>query len=229
MVRNHLKSLAAPKTWPIQRKEEVYISKPYPIGHKIEFTLPVSIVFKHMLKYCKTSKEVRLVLQEKQILVDGKKIKDEHEGIGLFSVLTIADTNEHFRMTLNKNGKLELKKIDKKESELVPSKIQNKKVLGKDKVQINLGNGRNILVKKNEYKTGDTLMLTVPKQDVKEHIKLDKGTVVVLIGGKHIGHQGTVEQIEGDKIKFEDTDKKIHMTEKRYAIPIGIKKATITV
>lgn len=229
MVRNHLKSIAAPKTWPIKRKEEVYISKPYASGQKNEFVLPVSIIFKDVLKYCKTSKEVRMVLKEKGIMIDGKKVNDEHEALGLFSTLTITETSEHFRMTINKKGKLELKKIDKKEADLKPCKIQNKRVLGKDKIQINMSDGRNILVKKDEYKTGDALIISVPKQAVKEHVKLEKGTVIVLTGGKHIGSTGHVEHIEGDKIKFQDGDKKVHETEKRYAFPIGTKKAALTV
>ncbi len=229
MVKNHLKSLSAPKTWKIKRKEEVYITRPYPSGQKMDFVLPLNVIFKDFLKYCKTSKEVRMILNEKEITIDGIRIKEPHVALGLFSVMSINDINEHYRLTINKNGKLELKKIDKKETSIKPCKIQNKTVIGKDRLQINLSDGRNILLKKNEYKTGDTLIISVPKQEVKEHITLEKGTIIILTGGKHVGRCGTIEKIEDKNIFFIDDESKTHQTEKRYAFAIGIKKPSVTV
>ena len=213
MVKNHLKSLSAPRTWKIKRKKEIYVTRPTPSGQKMDFVLPINIIFKDFLKHCKTSKEVRLILAEKTVTNDGVRIKEPHTALGLFSVLTITEANEHYRLTINKNGKLELKKIDKKEAEIIPCKIQNKKVLGKDKVQINMSNGRNMLLKKNDYKTGDSIIITVPKQEVKEHITLDKGASIILTGGKHVGATGVIENIEGEKIVFTDDNKETHETE----------------
>lgn len=229
MTKNHLKSIYAPRTWKIKRKKEIYITRPYSSGQKMDFVLPLNIIFKDFLKYCRTSKEVRMILNEKQIMIDGVRIKEPHTALGLFSVLTITELGENFRLTINKNGKLELKKIDKKEAENIPCKIQNKRLLGKDKVQINMTNGRNILLKKNDYKTGDSIIISVPKQEIKEHISLDKGTLIMLTGGKHIGVSGVIELIEGEKIVFIDDKKETYQTEKRYAFAIGVKKPSVTV
>ena len=229
MVKNHLKSLSAPKTWAIKRKKQVYIVRPQGIGQSLSFTMPLGIVFKEMLKYCKTNSEVRKILQEKEIYVDEKRVKRTDESIGLFSTLAIKTTNEYFRLTINQNGKLELKKIDKEESTIRPSVIKNKKVLGKGSIQINLNDGRNLLVKKNDYKTGDSLILSLPAQEVKEHIALGKGAIIILTGGKHIGTTGTVEEIDKNKIKFVSKDKKTYETEKRYAVAIGSKKPSVMV
>lgn len=229
MVKNHLKSLSAPKTWAIKRKEQVYILRPRGSGQKQNFCMPIGIVFKEMLKYCKTSKEVKIILAEKNILVDGKKVKKIDDSIGLFSTLSITATNEYFRLTINKNGKLELKKIDKADSILKPSVIKNKKIIGKGKIQLNMTDGRNMLIKKDDYQTGDTLIITLPEQEVKQHLKLGKGITIILTGGKHIGSKGTIEEITDNKIKFISEDEKTYETEKRYAVAIGEKKAIITV
>lgn len=229
MVQNHLRSLSAPKTWTIKRKKQYYVTRPQGIGQKMDFTMPLGIVFKDMLKYCKTAREVRKILQEKEICVDEKRVKRTDHSIGLFSTLAIKTTNEYFRLTINKNGKLELKKIDKAESTIIPSVVKTKKVLGKNKIQINFSDGRNLLLKKDDYATGDSIILSLPKQDVKEHIKLEKNAVIFLTGGKHIGTTGIVEEVENNNIKFVGNDKKTYETEKRYAVAIGIKKAIITV
>lgn len=229
MTKNHLKSLYAPKTWKIKRKKEIFVTKPMSSGQKREFVLPLNIIFKDFLKYCKTSKEVRLILNEKNVTIDGIRIKEPHASLGLFSVLTIVDSDEYYRLTINTNGKLELRKIDKKEAEIKPCKIRNKKVIGKDKVQINMDDGRNILLKKNDYKTGDSLIISIPKQEIKEHIPLEKGTIIILTGGKHVGATGIIEMIDGKKITFTDDKKQMQQTEKRYAFATGVKKPSITV
>ena len=229
MVKNHLKSLYAPKTWKIKRKKETFVTKPMSSGQKRDFVLPLNIIFKDFLKYCKTSKEVRLILNDKNVTVDGIRLKEPHATLGLFSVMTITESDEHFRLTINTNGKLELRKIEKKEADIKPCKIRNKKIIGKDKVQINMDDGRNILLKKNDYKTGDSLIISVPKQEIKEHIPLEKGTIIILTGGKHIGAFGTIEIIEGEKIMFTDDKNQTQQTEKRYAFGLGVKKPSLTV
>ncbi|MBR9690086.1 30S ribosomal protein S4e [Candidatus Woesearchaeota archaeon] len=229
MVKNHLKSLAAPRTWPIKRKKNVFVTRPKQSGHQLDFSLPLNIIFKDILRYCKTTKEVQKVLLENNVLVDGKKAVDPHTPLGFLGTLQIDKTKENYRMTLSKLGKLEIKKIDKKEADLKVVKIKNKNILGKNNIQLNMSDGRNILIKKNDYKTGDTLLLSLPKQEVKEHIKLEKGSIILLSRGRRAGTVGTIENIEGNTIKFIGEDKKIHETKKMYAFPIGGKKASITV
>ena len=229
MIKNHIKSQAAPKTWPIERKKTIYVMRPDQSGTKMEFSMPIGIIFKTLLKYCKTIKEVKKVLQDNTILVDGRRVNDPHESLGFMGVLTITETKENYRLIINKRGKLELKKTEKKEAGTKPCVIINKKVLGKNKVQINLFDGKNILIKKNDYKTGDTLLISLPEHEIKEQVKLEKGAIIMLTGGKHIGLTGEVEIIEDNKIRFKGDDKKTHETEKRHAFPIGTKKALIAV
>lgn len=229
MVKNHLKTLSAPKTWNIKRKKNVFVTRPNPSGQAMKFTLSINMVFKDMLGYCKTTNEVKKVLQENNVLVDGKRVLDPREAIAFMGILNIAETKESFRITLDKKGKLQVKKIDNNESDVKPIVIKGKTVLSKDKIQLNMSDGRNIIIKKNDYKIGDALLIALPKQDIKEHIKLDKGTVIILTAGKQIGSTGIIDEIEGNKIKFIADDKAVHETKKVYAYPIGVKKASITV
>jgi len=67
----------------------------------------------------------------------------------------------------------------------------------------------------------------ITKNEIKQHIKLEKDALIMLIGGKHIGHTGIIESIEGDVVKFTADDKQTHQTNKRYAYPLGVKKPII--
>ena len=229
MVKNHIKSLASPKSWPIKRKKTVYLAKPTPQGHKLEFVMPISIVFKDMLKFCKTTKEVIHSLKDHEVFVDGKRISKPNEGFGFMSVLSIPSIDKYFRMLLDHNGRLKATPIDKKESDIRVSVINNKTIIGKDKVQLNFSDGKNIIIKKNDYKTGDSLILSLPNKEIKGHIKLEKGTQILLSGGKQVGNTGVVDKIEGNTIYFLDSNKNMHETHKKYAYPIGNEKLIITI
>ena len=76
MVKKHLKTLTVPVSWPIKRKGQTFVMRPLP-GKAYSLGLPLSIIFKDILKYCKTSNEVKTILRDKEILVDGKRIKDQ--------------------------------------------------------------------------------------------------------------------------------------------------------
>ena len=130
-------------------------------------------------------------------------------------------------MVLNRKGYLSLVKISKEESFLKPSKIIGKTMVS-GKLQLNLYDGKNLLVDKGEYNTGDTLMISLPDQKIKSHLKLDKKSTIFLIGGKHIGEVGKVEDIIENKIIYQDNAGNLVETLKAYAFVIGDQKPLIT-
>ena len=46
----HLKTINAPKSWPIERKAKKFITKPLPGTHKLVESLPLGIILKTFLK-----------------------------------------------------------------------------------------------------------------------------------------------------------------------------------
>lgn len=228
MAKNHIKRLATPKTWPIRRKKEKFITRPNPGSHKMLFGMPLTTVMTELIKCAKTKKEVKSILKNKNILVDGRKKNDDKYFVGIMSTISIKDTNEFYRITLNNKGKITVLRIDEKEAAIKPCKITGKSVLKKGLVQLNLIDGRNIICKKDSYKVGDTIILSLPKQEIKEHLKLENGMMAYLIGGKHIGDVGLIEAIEGLKIKIK-LGKGIYETAKRYAFVIGKDKPLIII
>lgn len=223
----HISRLAMPKTWQTEKKGMKWITRPLPGPHPIKLGLPLNIVFRDILKYSKTNREVKNILNNQEIFVDGVRRKDPRFIIGLMDTLSIPKIENYFRVLLNKKNKLTLFPIKVAESAIKPCKIIGKKSL-KKKIQLNLYDGKNILVEKTDYKVGDTLLIELPSQKIKDHFPLKKGAQIYLTGGKHTGEVGIIEDISVDKIKYK-RDKSVFETAKDYAFVIGKEKPIITI
>ncbi len=218
-MKSHLKRLAIPKTWQIKKRGITFATRPSPGPHPINLGIPLKVVIRDILGIAKNSKEVKKVLYNNEILVDGIRRKELKFPVGIMDVIEIKKTNQEFRVVLDK-GKIGLIPIDKKETSFKPCKITGKsKVRGK--TQLNLYDGKNILVDKDDYKTGDTIVISLPKQEIKEHIKLQKGCFIYLIGGKHSGDIGRIEDIISNKITYKRESGETIETLKKYVFVIG--------
>ena len=118
-------------------------------------------------------------------------------------------------------------KIQKEETLLKPCKIIGKTMV-RGKLQLNMFDGKNIFVDKNMYKVGDTLLLSLPEQKISKHLKLDKKSSIFLVGGKHTGEIGNVEDIKENKIIYKDSGGNLVETLKKYAFVVGDSKPLIT-
>jgi len=195
-IKRHLRSLAVPRTWPIPRKERGYwIVKPSPGPHSKDLAMPIAVWLRDYLKVAENLREVRYLLNNGKVLVDGKPIKDYKYPVGVFDTLTLPDIGEYYRVLLDTRGKLYLKKIDKEEANIKYGKIVRKVTVKGGKIQYTLTDGRTFLGD-NSYKTHWGLVYTIPKFEIKEVIPLKEGTKVYLLGGKHIGKVATVKSIE---------------------------------
>ena len=219
MGKEHLKRLAAPKTWHIKRKGLKFITKPKAGPHSLEAGIPISILLKDILHYGSTTREVKKILSASEIKIDGKVRKDFRFPVGIFDTIEITSINEHFRIILNKKGKLDLIKIKKEDASLKPCKIIGKTMV-RGKLQLNLFDGKNILVESNAYKVGDTALLILPENKISKHLKLNKSSTIFLTGGKHIGEIGNVEDIVEDKVIYKDNNGNLIQTSKKYAFVI---------
>ena len=192
-MRKHLKGYTAPKSWSFQRKKVRFITRPRPGPHKLMESVTLNFILIRILNLAKTRKEVKKILNQKKVLIDNIPRTDENFPVGLMDTISIPDANLHFRVIYSKSGKFKLIPIKKEETEIKPKKIINKTVLKKNKLQINLYDGTNILSDKKDYKVGDTLVFQ--KNKIKTHIPLKEGTTIYLTAGKHLGHTGKLQKI----------------------------------
>ena len=158
--------------------------------------MPLALVLRDMLRRCDTAREARSILNSRSVLVDGRPITDPKFAIGVMDVLALKATKEQYRMVVDRLGRLHLVPIDEAQAAWKLCRIEDKTTQRAGKVQVNLHDGRNILLPANEYATGMTLKLAVPKQTVIGQYPLEPGAIALMIGGQHVGELAHVERVE---------------------------------
>ena len=201
--RRHLKRKPAPEFWPIHRKEAVWTVKPNPGPHPISNSVPLTLVVRDLLGFAKTRKEVKRIISDEKIMVDVKVQREETFPTGLMDVVSIPDADKWYRLLSSEKG-LTLHSISKDEAGFKLCRIEKKTVLNGGNVQLNLHDGRNILIKVKDpnkpeedvYQTLDTLKIALPSQEILSHFKLTEGAPALIMAGKNVGKHGKIVSIE---------------------------------
>ncbi len=185
------------------------------------------------LHLAETGKEAKSIIKKGEILVDGKPRKDHAYPVGLFDVVFIPKLNECYRVVPTSYG-LDLLKINKEESNLKICKILNKTTLKGGKTQLNLNDGKNIIVTEDVYKTNDSLLIELPSLKIVQHIPLEKGCTGIVVKGKNSGKVCVVDKVyKGEfrkpaRVLCKIGEEKIE-TLLDYLIVLGKEKPLITV
>ena len=193
MSSSHMKRLAMPRSWPLTRKTDIWISRPRPSGHPIERCMALGVVLRDILGVANSMREAKRALATRRILVDGRVTTDMRRGLGVMDVLTVGD--DHYRCVLDNNGKLRYASISAKDAAQKLCRIDGNTTIKGGVTQLNLHDGRNILIDDaNKYNTMDSLLLDVDSQKVKKHHKFESGVNCYLIGGSHIGNTAKMSE-----------------------------------
>ena len=227
MVKNHLKRIFTPKTWPVLRKENKFITRPNPGGHSFEHSLPLVVVFKDLLGIASTTREVKFILNNEEVLINGRRKRRPEDTFGLMDVLSFPKIKESYRLILTSKNILKTIPVSGSDAETIPSKIVKKTYLKGGKVQLSFHNGRNLILDEKEakkYALGDTLVLSF-KNEIKKHLPLKEGAVVYFIRGSHIGRLGTIKSHENTIVKVVGKDEsgaeEEFETKRDYAFVVG--------
>ncbi len=223
-MSRHLARMNAPRTWAVRRKGIMFIAKPRG-GHPTEHGLPLVVILRDILKYVKNTREARRLVNTEEVLIDGKRVKDVRRNVGLFDVLSIPKIKEHYRVYLSRQGKVAIVKAA--EEKIKPAKIIGKRLVD-GKVQLNLYDGNN-LFGDNSYKVGDTIVLDLPSKKIAHHYKLEKGAIIYMTGGKHLGDIGRIENVTDTGIVCKTKEGDVFLMPKQYAFVIGKEKSVITI
>jgi small subunit ribosomal protein S4e len=224
----HLKRLKAPRTWRIERKVAKWTVKPSPGPHPIERSVPLLLVVRDFLKLADTGKEARKIIGAREILVDGKARRDYKFPCGLMDVISIPKINEHYRVLFDRRGVLRVVKIDEERAKWKLCRIENKTMVKGGKIQLNLHDGRNIIVEENSYKTGDVLKISLPEQEILEVIPMEKGYLAMITGGRHTGQIAKIEEVVVTRSPMPNIIKlEGFSTIKPYVFPIGKDKPLV--
>lgn len=231
--KKHLKKLAAPRRRKILRKDTKWTVKVRAGPHPARDSIPLIILIRDYLKHADTFREAERILKSKEVLVDGRVVKDPKFPVGFMDILSIPKVNGYYRIVLDELGRIDLQKLDKSETNFKLCRVEKKTVVKGGKTQITLHDGRNIITE-GKYKIGDVLKISIPDQKVQDHFELKKGNIAYIVGGKHAGETGKIEEIQPGSItrrilvafrKGEET----FTTPLRYVFVIGKEKPAIEI
>jgi len=238
----HLKREVAPKFWPIHRKEYHWVVKPRPGPHPISQCIPLAVLVRDMLGHAKTRAEAKKIISQGKIRVDGKIRRDDLFPAGLMDVVSIPDIRKDFRIVPSEKG-LILNPINEGEADFKLCRIESKTTVNNGHVQLNLHDGRNLLIRVNDprnpgedkYRTLDALKIKLDDQSILECLNLDEGMYAMFAGGKNIGKFGRIVSIDekGQERRrslatIEDEKGEKYQTTLDYVFVVGDEKPRIS-
>lgn len=182
-----------------------------------------------------TAKEVTLVVMDKDggFKVDNKIRRDARFPIGVMDVLSVAKTNEHYRMLYDVKGRFTLTPIKADEAKFKLLKVKAKAV-GPNKIPyIVTHDGRTIRFPHPEIDQGDTLKFDLEAGTISAWFKNEPGKLVYLTGGNNIGRVGTLMHVERHLGSFDiahirDANGKTFATRNENVFVLGDKKSSIS-
>ncbi len=202
-----LKRKPAPAFWPIHRKDMPWVAKPSSGAHSLHECLPLTLVLRDILGVAQTRKEAVLILTQGKVMVDGKIRKKDDFPVGLMDVISMPDVGKYYRVMPSHKG-LVLAPISKEEAQVKLFRVEDKTTVSNG-IQLALHDGSNMLIKVEDpkkpvevaYETFDILKVAYPEKQIIQSIKTKEGNIAVITGGKNIGKQGKIVEIEKTEAK----------------------------
>ena len=200
----HLKRMPAPAFWPLHKKEFQWAPKPIAGPHPAEKCLPLTLIVRDILHYAKNAREAKIILSEGRVKVDGKVRREPKYPAGLMDVIEVPDAKSVFRILPSLGRGLDLVKVSKEESSFKLCRIENMTTVRGGDVQLNLHDGRNILIKvkdsrssvKESFETFDSIQLALKDRKILRRLKFGEGSYAVVTSGRNIGRSGKIVKFE---------------------------------
>lgn len=195
-MSKHLKRLAAPRAWKIHKKASTWVPKPNAGAHAADKSVPVGILLRDYLSVVDSMGEAKRVVGNREILVDGRVATSHKTPVGLMDIVSIPKMEKNYRVVLDHHGRVALAEIPAAQAGWKFCRVENKTTVSGGRVQLNLHDGRNVLVKETTFKTGDVVKMALPEQKIVAHYAFGKGMTAFITGGAHVGEFAKVEDVE---------------------------------
>ena len=191
--------------------------------------------FRHHLKLCLTGREANIIVQDKEIgvKVDNKVRRSIKFPVGIMDTLSVAKTNEHYRVLFDVKGRFTLVKVKEAEAKFKLLKI-SKKAVGPNKIPYIVTNdARTIRFPHPEINEGDTIKYDLEKGQISEWIRNEPGHLAYITGGNNVGRVAQILYVEKHLgsisiVHLKDANGKSFSTRESNVFLIGNKKPLIT-
>ncbi len=147
-----------------------------------------------MLKLANSSREVKRILHNGEILIDGNIVRDYRFPVGLFDIITMPKTDTSYRVLLDRKQRFILYKVT--DSGIKLYRIADKTNVKGGATQLNLHDGSNIISDEFSYHTSDSILVSIPERTVLQHLVYKPGNLALITGGAHSGEIATIKEIK---------------------------------
>jgi small subunit ribosomal protein S4e len=171
--------------------------------HKLRESLPLVIFLRNRLKYALTNTEVKKIVMQRHIKVDGKVRTDINYPSGFMDVVTIEKTNEFFRLIYDVKGRFTIHRITADEAKYKLGKVKRVLIGPKKIPYLVTHDGRTIRYPDPTIKVNDTVQIDIASGKITDHIRFETGNLVMVTGGRNLGRVGTVVNREKHPGSFE--------------------------
>lgn len=224
--KKHLKRIATPRHWCLDKLSGIYAPRPSTGPHKLRDCLPLALVIRNRLKLAFTYDEVKLIVMQKLIKIDGKVRTDKTFPCGFMDVISIEKTNQHYRMLYDIKGRFMPHKISAEEAGYKLCRVR-KVVIGKKAIPYAyLHDGRTVRYVHPDVKVNDTLKIDLSTGKAADHLKFDIGALAMVTAGRSEGRVGKIithEHHDGsvDMVSLKDARGEVFSTKAENVFIIG--------
>ena len=198
----HLTRAALNKAVPLPRKGSKYIARP--MSH-LQTSISVLVAVRDMLKLAHTTREVRHMIKQKLLKINGRDVKDVRQPI---HILNLFDADKRYKLILLPTKRFFLEETSDKTR---IAKIIGKKVINGGLIQFNFHDGTNIL-SKERFPVGDSVLLNTDNT-VSKVIPLNKGSHAFIYSGRNVGLKGSIAAREDKQISIKLSDRLVSLGE----------------
>ncbi|XP_053440543.1 40S ribosomal protein S4, X isoform-like isoform X2 [Nycticebus coucang] len=194
--KKHLKRVAAPKHWMLDKLTSVFAPRPSTGPHKLRECLPLIIFLRNRLKYALTGDEVKKICMQRFIKIDGKVRTDITYPAGFMDVISIDKTGENFRLVYDTKGRFAVHRITPEEAKYKLCKVRKIFVGTKGIPHLVTHDARTIRYPDPLIKVNDTIQIDLETSKITDFIKFDTGNLCMVTGGANLGRIGVITNRE---------------------------------
>jgi len=194
--KKHLKRLAAPKSWMLDKLGGVFTVRPSSGPHKLKECLPITIFLRNRLKYALNKTEVESIMKQRLVKVDGKVRTDVKFPCGFMDVIQIEKNNENFRLLYDVKGRFTVHRITAAEAKYKLCRVRKLKMGQKIVPYLYTNDGRTIRYPDPLIKVNDSVRVDINTNKIIDFVRFENGNQCMVTGGRNTGRVGNIMHIE---------------------------------
>ncbi|CAD7675411.1 unnamed protein product [Nyctereutes procyonoides] len=199
----HLKHVAAPKHWMLDKLTGVFAPRPSTGPYKLRECLPLIIFLRNRLKYALTGNEVKKIHMQHFIKMDGKVQTDITYPAGFIDVISIDKTGENFHLIYDTKSHFAVHRITHEEAKYKLGKVRKIFVGTKGIPHLVTHDARTIHYPDPLIKMNDTIQIDLETGKIADFFKFDTGNLCMVTGGANLGRIGVITNQESHPGSFD--------------------------